>query len=79
MAKELVEIMETFVLSTKEKEGSELVIDDLQEGIKKCRLSLIGKIKGEKVANFTGVRNFVLNAWGYPKKLKIAEIGTNKY
>ena len=42
-----------------------------------CRLSLVGRIIGEKVANYTGVKNFSNNVWGYPRNMKVTELGPN--
>lgn len=52
MAEELVERMETFVLSSKDKEGSQLDINDMVDVIQECKLSIIGKVWGEKLTNF---------------------------
>ena len=40
-------------------------------------MSLIGKVQGEKGANYTGIKNFVTSAWSYPKGLKVSELGFN--
>ena len=32
---------------------------------------------GDKVANFTGVKNYINHAWGNPRRLKITELGPN--
>lgn len=40
---------------------------------------MIGKIISERVTNFTGVKSYAMNVWGYPKKMKVAEIGVNLY
>ena len=54
-------------------------MDDVDPGINECKNSLIGKIRGKKVANFTGVKNFVTAAWGYPKDLTMAEFGPHLF
>ena len=33
--------------------------------------SLIGRVIGEKVTNFTGVKSFVAMAWGYPRNMTV--------
>ncbi|XP_027158428.1 uncharacterized protein LOC113760053 [Coffea eugenioides] len=63
MANELEEVLKKFALSNLEQNGT-------------C---IIGKIRGEKVANFIGVKNFVTAAWGYPKNLEVAELGPNLF
>ena len=45
--------------------------------IEKCKL--IGRLIGEKVANFTGVKNFTNHAWGYPRNLVVTELGPNLF
>ena len=60
--------------------GSTLLdLGDLDEGITECQGSVIGKIRGEKIVNVTGVKNFVTVAWSYPKGLKVAELGPNVF
>ena len=68
MAEELAEIMEKFGLSKKELGGANLDIWDIHFGIKECQVSLVGKVKGEKIVNFIGVKNFVNSAWVILKK-----------
>ncbi|XP_027124362.1 uncharacterized protein LOC113769357 [Coffea eugenioides] len=34
---------------------------------------------GDKIANFTGVKNFTNHVWGYPKNLRVTEIGPNVF
>lgn len=49
MAEELTEVMERLALNEKEQKGSEILLEDMSEGIKECKLSLIGKIIGESL------------------------------
>ena len=56
-----------------------LELDDVDTGVFECANSIIGKIRGEKMANFTGVKNFVTAAWGYPKELTLTELGPNLF
>lgn len=79
MPEDLVEIIQKFSLSNKELEGAILDEEDVDTGIMECQLSLIGRIKGAKVANYTGVKNFVTMAWSYPRSLKVAELGPNLF
>lgn len=78
MAEELAEVLQRFKLSSKEAEGV-VVTDDAFEKEGECRLSLIGKVIGEKAANFTGIRNFVNFMWNHPKNLKVVELGVNLF
>lgn len=54
MAKDIIEIMQKFALLNKEKGGTQLHLGDVDDGIMECQASLIGKIRGEKLANYTG-------------------------
>nr|XP_027088489.1 uncharacterized protein LOC113709831 [Coffea arabica] len=79
MAEELAEILQSFELSSKELQVTDVGREELAIGIKECQCSLIGKIMGEKIANYTGVKNFVSTAWSYPRDLKVAELGPNLF
>ena len=54
MAEQLVDIMEKFDLLEKELGGADLDLGDIYLGIKECQVSLVGKVKGEKIVNFVG-------------------------
>ena len=41
--------------------------------------SLVGKLMGEKVANFIGVKNFTNHVWGYPRNMVVTELGPNMF
>ena len=58
MADELIEVLHKFALSNKEKRGSQLDLGVVDDGILECQQSIVGKVKGEKIANYTGVKNF---------------------
>ena len=75
MEEELAEVLQKFALSEKQVRSTFLDLGNLDEGITECQGSIIGKIRGEKIVNFTGVKNFVTVAWSYLKGLKIAELG----
>nr|XP_027099027.1 uncharacterized protein LOC113718313 [Coffea arabica] len=79
MEGELTELLTKFSLAGNELSGASLNIEDLNSGIRECEGSLIGRIMGEKVANFTGIKNFVAVAWSYPKNLTVMELGPNLY
>ena len=79
MAKEIADILKGFTLSSKEMQVTEVGTEELTLGIKECQGSLLGKIVGEKIANYTGVKNFVTAAWGYPKDMIVAELGPNLF
>ncbi|XP_027096140.1 uncharacterized protein [Coffea arabica] len=79
MVEELTEVMKKFALSNEECSITNLDVGDSSLSKKECLLSLMGKVRSERVANFTGVKNFVSNAWGYPKDLKVTKLGPNLF
>ena len=79
MKVDLAEMIEKFSLVRNELSGAILDMGDLKSGIRECKDSLIGRVMGEKVVNFTDVKNFVTAAYGYPKNLTILEIGPNLF
>ncbi|XP_071909688.1 uncharacterized protein [Coffea arabica] len=79
MAEELTEILQKFALTSKEMDGAEIDFGDVGASVKECGESLVGRIKGEKVINFVGMKIFVTLAWGYPKCLRVLERGVNLF
>ena len=79
MAEEITEILQRFDLSTKERGETEIDLGDVGPSVKECKESLVGKVMGEKIINYVGVRNFVTVAWGYPKGLRVVEVGVNTF
>ena len=59
MAEELEEVLKNFTLSSLEQNGPWIGLDDVNAGVSECSNSIIGKIRGETMANFTGIKNFV--------------------
>ena len=79
MAEEITEILQRFVLSTKERGETELDLGDVAPSVKECKESLVGKIMDEKIINFVGMKNFVTLAWGFPNGLRVVEVGVNTF
>ncbi|XP_027177951.1 uncharacterized protein LOC113777103 [Coffea eugenioides] len=79
MAENLTKAFQRFDLSNKEMEGIDLETDDVLAGIEECKLTLVGRIMGEKVANLTGVKNYTSHVWGYPRNLQVSELGPNVF
>ena len=79
MADDLVEVFDRFDLSNKESSG--IILDDVDEdiGTVECRKSLFGRIMGERITNFTGVKNFVNQVWGFPRNMVVVELGANLF
>ncbi|XP_027177973.1 uncharacterized protein LOC113777128 [Coffea eugenioides] len=79
MAENLTKAFQRFDLSNKEMEGIDLETDDVLAGIEECKLTLVGRIMGEKVANLTGVKNYTSHVWGYPRNLQVSELRPNVF
>ena len=79
MAEELAVIMQKFALSELEMGGRTLELGDADTGVQECQLSLVGKVIGEKIVNFVGVKNFVSSVWGYPRGLTVMELCPNLF
>ena len=79
MAEELEEVMRKFDLSEKEEAGIQIAGDDIFQGVAECKMSIIGKVIGEKVANITGIKSFTSNIWIFAKNVKVVEIGVNLF
>ena len=77
MEEELIKIIQKFALTNKEIWGVDLDLSDIDSEIKECQGSWVGRIMGEKVVNFVGVKNFVTTPWEYPKELRIVELQPN--
>ena len=79
MVETLTKAFQRFDLSNKEIGGIDQDDDDVQVGMEECKLSLVGRIMGEKMANSTGVKNYTQHVWGYPRNLQIIELGLNVF
>ena len=79
MEGDLSELLQKFSLAGNELSGATLELEDLHYGVRECEGSLIGRVMGEKVANFTGVKNFVAAARGYPRNMTVMELGPNLF
>ncbi|XP_027102865.1 uncharacterized protein [Coffea arabica] len=79
MEDELAMALRRFELSDKEVGGIDLSHDDVEQSVQDCRGTLVGRIMGEKIANFTWVKQFTNHVWGYPRNLRVTEIGPNVF
>nr|XP_027120633.1 uncharacterized protein LOC113737637 [Coffea arabica] len=79
MADDLTFAFKRFDLNPEEEEGVDMSFEDIQQSVEECQLSLMGKVIGEKVTNFTGIKNFTAHVWGYPKNLKVTELKANLF
>lgn len=60
---EVVEKLKNFSLSTVETEGIQLEEGDVKIGVEEGSRSLLGKVFGDKQANFIGVKISLLKLW----------------
>ena len=79
MANSLHRAFKKFDLGEKEIEAVDLRWGDVEVGMEECKLSLVGTIIGKKIANFTGVKNFTNHVWGYPRNMRVTELGPNVF
>ena len=79
MEGDLTELLQKFSLEGNELLGPTLELEDFHTGVRACENSFIGRVIGEKVINFTGIKNFVAVAWGYPRNLSVVELGPNVF
>lgn len=77
MDSEVLTRLQSFHLCDKEESGFQLETSDIQVSREECRLSLLGKIHGVKVANFTGVKNTFSSLWNSITPFKLRELGKN--
>ncbi|CAA0817405.1 Unknown protein [Striga hermonthica] len=79
MAEDLTDKLRKFKLSEKEEKGLEISNVDIEEGMKECQLSLLGKIYGEKKANYNGLKATLNNIWVTKNQFFIKNIGPNLF
>ncbi|KAL3535912.1 hypothetical protein ACH5RR_004373 [Cinchona calisaya] len=76
---EITNVLEKFDLSAKE------LGRDMSGGggcftkQKHLSKSLLGRIVGDKMENFVGVKKFVNHVWGYPRELVVVELRANLF
>lgn len=79
METDLLNKVQSFHLLSAEENGFKLTEDDIQLSSEKCSRSLIGKLYGEKMANFTGLKNTLSLLWTSVQPFKIREMGLNLF
>lgn len=75
----MVEKLKTFSLSTVETKGIQLEDGDVQIGVEEGHRSLIGKVYGDKKANFTGVKSSLMKLWQYRGLSKVVALSLNTF
>ena len=58
MEGDLSGLLRKFTLEGNELSGATLEVEDLHNGVRACEGSLIGRVIGEKVINFIGIKSF---------------------
>lgn len=77
MADEIVTSFSKFRLATKEEKGVVLDLGDVAKCREECGRSLLGKIWGAKLANYSGLKNTLSLLWNLADDLKVVELGLN--
>lgn len=75
----ILQRFQNFKLKPDEESGLTLEFKDIQFSHEECERSLIGKIWGEKVANFSGLKNTLPAMWPFAGHVKVREMGVNLY
>lgn len=71
--------LQNFKLVDEEQQGFNFDENDIQSSQTEYLRSLIAKIYGEKVANYTCLRNTLATMWSSIGPTKLVELGTNLY
>lgn len=75
----LLSKLQKFKLRDEEESGVRFSRSDVQSSTEECSRCLIGKIYGEKVANFARLKNTLSLLSSFIGPMKIRELGTNFY
>ncbi|KAG5525263.1 hypothetical protein RHGRI_031816 [Rhododendron griersonianum] len=79
MEEELLEKLSSFVLTNDEEEAVVLDVEDFNISRQECLRSAVGKVITQKGVNLGGLKASMELAWGYPKGLKVMEVGGGIY
>lgn len=77
MEDEVLDSFSKFKLVGEEAKGVELDRKDVRKWEEECARSLLGKIWGVKLANFTGLQNTLRLLWRQEGEMKLVELGNN--
>lgn len=77
MDEDLVNQFSKFKLKPQEVNGIDIVVKDIAHRQDECERSLLGKIWGNKTANFTGLRNTLTPLWCHKGELRVVELSSN--
>lgn len=76
---EVLAKLQNFSLTASESNRVELLEKDVGIGIEEGHRSLIGKVFGEKRANFLGVKNTMMKLWQHKGLCKVVGLTQNVY
>lgn len=79
METEVVERLKLFSLSEDETLGIDMKNDDIQVGVEEGMRNLIGRVFGDKRANFWGLRTTFMKLWQYKGLCKVIALGNNTF
>ncbi|KAF7143851.1 hypothetical protein RHSIM_Rhsim05G0174100 [Rhododendron simsii] len=79
MEEDLLEKLSSFVLTNNEEEAVVLDDEDFNISRQECLRSAMGKVITQKGVNLGGLKASMDLAWGYPKGLKVMEVGGGIY
>lgn len=79
MESEVLSRLQSFSLSSKETEGVEILECDVSIGLEEGHRSLIGKLFGDKKANFVGIKGAMMKLWQSKGLCKIVALDQNVY
>lgn len=79
MEVDVLDRLKKFSLSQIECQGLELEGVDVQVGIEEGNRSLIGRVFGEKKANFMGVKSTMLKLWQHRGLIRVVSSGPNTF
>lgn len=76
---ELLGKLQSFKLGEEEEKGFQLEASDVRQSTEKCSRCHVGKIFGEKTANYSGLKSTLDLIWNSIAPMKIRELGGNMY
>lgn len=79
MGSDVLARLKSFSLSNEKSAGVELMESDVSIGLEEGNRSLVGKVFGEKRANFVGVRNTVMKLWQHRGLCKVVTVAPNVF
>lgn len=76
---ELLGKLQSFKLGEEEEKGFQQEASDIRQSTEEFSRSIVGKIFGEKTANYFGLKSTLALIWNIIGLMKIRELGGNMY